>query len=247
MKRSFLVMIILPLYLLAWGKLGHQITAKIAEIHLTQSAKAEVKQVLGNTDLVAISDWADVIRPSKRFIKWHYTTMDENGLVHENKKNGLLYYGLNQAIRNYRNKNLSQSERATALKLIVHLVGDAHQPLHVGNGYDAGGNLCGVKWFKRKNLVSLHKIWDVFLVKAFYAKNPWIVSDTIHMTAGKDAMAWLQESRALHKTIYPKHCAKSLRSEKIIHLGNDYVIQHLPIVRERLILGGLRLANILNG
>ena len=62
----------------------------------------------------------------------------------------ILYYGLNKAIKIYNDKNLPKSERAEALKLIVHLVGDAHQPLHVGNGHDAGGNLCDVKWLKRK-------------------------------------------------------------------------------------------------
>lgn len=159
----------------------------------------------------------------------------------------ILYYGLNKAIKIYNDKNLPKSERAEALKLIVHLVGDAHQPLHVGNGHDAGGNLCGVKWFKRKKLVSLHKVWDVFLVKALYNKTPWLVSETIDKSyPNHPVIDWLHESRDLHKVIYPKHCSKLWDVKHADHLGQSYVNTNLSIVKQRLEAGGIRLANILN-
>ena len=52
----------------------------------------------------------------------------------------------------------SLSEQEVALKLLIHLVGDAHQPLHIGNGRDKGGNLCRVGWYKRKSPVNFHKV-----------------------------------------------------------------------------------------
>ena len=253
MPKSLLCYILFYCQLLfAWGKLGHNITAKIAEIHLSKNAEHAVHDILGNNDLVGISDWADVIRPSKRFIKLHYTSMNAAGKLLESKKNGLLFTGIKNAINTLAAKNSTKQEQEIALKLLVHLLGDAHQPLHVGNGYDAGGNLCGVNWFKRKRLVSLHKIWDVFLVKAAYAQNPWLVAESSKISPPTsnyddvDILSYLRESRSLHKKIYPKTCTNIYAKKPGEHLSGAYVKANINIVKERLMLGGLRLAGILN-
>ena len=233
----------------AWGKLGHQITAKIAEVHLSETSKQQIKLILGDTNLVRISDWMDQIRPTKKYLKQHYTTMNNKFELIENKKSGLLYQSLLHAIAKIKQANASNAEKQLALKQIVHLVGDAHQPLHVGNGYDAGGNLCFVRWFKRKNLVSLHKIWDTFLVKATYHQNPWLVAETtelkpelIQKWQTTPILTWLQESRMLHQKIYPSSCKRSHPE----HLRQNYVNQHMQLTKLRLEQGGIRLASILN-
>lgn len=247
------ILFLLPCLALSWGKLGHQITAKIAEVHITDTTKKQISNILGNHDLVSVSDWADVIRPSKKFIKWHYSTMNDKGQIFENKKNGLLLFGIKNVIETLRNSNSSNDQKKIALKLLVHLIGDAHQPLHVGNGIDAGGNLCGVKWFKRKKPVSLHKIWDVFLVKAAYAKYPWIVADSLDTPKTKTTkwtntpiLPWLAESRSLHNEIYPEICTNPYQKGRYSHLGEAYVKNNIHIVKDRLVKGGIRLAFILN-
>jgi len=249
MKKFFGIFMIICSNCLAWGKLGHQITAKIAEVHLTAASKHKLKLILGNSNLVTISDWLDQIRPTRKYLKLHYTTMDDNYNLHESKRNGLLYQGLKQAIETLKSDDKDINEQKLALKIIVHIVGDAHQPLHVGNGQDAGGNLCFVKWFKRKRVVPLHKVWDNFLVQATYRQNPWIVADSLAIAPNiKDnwrhasIFEWLKESRQLHKIIYPESCQKSQPS----HLSNDYLIANAKITKTRLEQGGIRLAHILN-
>ena len=49
-------------------------------------------------------------------------------------------------------------ERRVALRFVVDLVGDLHQPLHVGENHDKGGNDLQVRWFDRGS--NLHRVWD---------------------------------------------------------------------------------------
>lgn len=246
MKKA-LLFFLLPCLSLAWGRLGHEITAKIAEIHLKPNTKIQIKKLMGNSDLASISNWLDEIRPTRKFISLHYATMDEKQTLMHEKYSGELHQGILDAIATLKNKKLSQTKRQEALKILVHLAGDAHQPLHVGNGNDMGGNLCYVFWFKRKQPVSLHKIWDNFLVKALYKASPLLVTESLNVASIEEKnletalpIIWLQESRAMHSKIYPKKCSSG------IHFSENYVQENTPIVRQRLVAGGIRLAGILN-
>ena len=58
----------------AWGRVGHRVTARIAEKHVNPKAKAAVAALLGDGESIAdASTWAD---EQKRRIKgsapWHY-------------------------------------------------------------------------------------------------------------------------------------------------------------------------------
>lgn len=245
--RKILVLLLLPCLSLAWGRLGHEITAKIAEIHLSNDAKAGIKAIMGNTDLVSISNWLDEIRPSKRFLSLHYASMTPEKVLMHDKYSGQLHKGITDAIKTIKQKQTPKAKKQEAMKILVHLVGDAHQPLHVGNGKDMGGNLCYVFWFKRKQPVSLHKIWDTFMVRALYKQKPWIVAESTEITPKHKqelqktaAIIWLQESRAMHSDIYPIKCSSG------IHFKQEYVSKHLEQVKQRLTNGGIRLAGVLN-
>ena len=61
-----------------------------------------------------------------------------------------------------KDKKSTKEDKIIALKFLVHLIGDLHQPLHVGNGKDRGGNDIKVKWFGEAT--NLHNVWDEKLI-----------------------------------------------------------------------------------
>ena len=61
-----------------------------------------------------------------------------------------------------RTPTASLADKQLALRFVVHLVGDLHQPLHVGKCCDKGGNDVKVTWFGKPT--NLHAVWDLALV-----------------------------------------------------------------------------------
>src|SRR5207237_1673324 len=61
----FLLLIFTSSQLLAWGPKGHQIVGDIARAHLTEIARRNIQQLLGNDDLASIANWADEVRPKR--------------------------------------------------------------------------------------------------------------------------------------------------------------------------------------
>lgn len=243
-----------------WSRKGHQLIAAIAAQHITPNTAHVVDALLQHQSMVDVSDWADRIRRSRRYLTWHYATLSQPNAPltnHEGQLYGAIYNCLH--VLNPRAKH-SDQERKTALKLLIHLVADAHQPLHVGNGQDKGGNLCRVRWFSRKKPVNFHKIWDDFLVKSLLVNTPYLVAESKHLPQQQITMwqstpiaQWFVESRSLHARIYPhtsspfcQRFPKKLKPQTLPHLGKTYVTQMTPIVKKRLLQGGLRLAYLLN-
>ncbi len=246
----------------AWGRLGHRLTAAVAEEYLTDDARRGVEQILHHQSMIDVSDWADRIRPSRRYLTWHYATWPDVDSVHPAPHSkGQLYGAIQHCLRVLNpTAHHTNAERLTALKLLIHLVADAHQPLHIGNGKDVGGNRCLVRWFSRRKPVNFHKIWDTYLVKATLRQDPILVEESLHLqprliTAWQNTpiLEWLHESRRWHARIYPKNAhpfcqyrPKKLPFETLPHLGDAYVQRMMPIVKQRIWQGGVRLAHLLN-
>jgi len=141
----------------AWGVEGHKAIAEIARGRLNIKARAAVSELLGNDDLAAVAVWADEAR-SAVFHKgplasdpeahhfneafphnqnWHFVNLplglayDPNGLF--SSKDDVVH-AINRcvAVLEGRSEELS---RELALKLLIHFVGDLHQPLHAASGY----------------------------------------------------------------------------------------------------------------
>ena len=56
------------------------------------------------------------------------------------------------------------NERLLALKFLLHLVGDVHQPLHAADHRDRGGNCVGVLAGHSTRPSKLHSFWDTTVV-----------------------------------------------------------------------------------
>ena len=156
-----LIFILLSQFLLAWGNTGHRIVGKIAETYLTKNAKMQIKRLIGHHDLSRISNWADEIKADPEWDHawdWHYCTIPDGEEYELGKHRGQAIEKINEFIETLKNAESTKEAKQIALKFLVHLTQDLHQPLHVGNGKDKGGNSTKVKWFGE--LTNLHSIWD---------------------------------------------------------------------------------------
>ena len=166
-KKTILLILFfyLPFSSMAWGVLGHRIVGQIADTYLTKQTKKEIYKILGNESIAITSNWPDFIKsdPAYDYLdRWHYINL-KAGLSESVVKAYLVtdtvtdaYTKINWLTVQLKNKELEQDKRVLYLRLLVHIVGDIHQPLHVGRPDDRGGNSIKILWFN--NPFNLHQI-----------------------------------------------------------------------------------------
>ena len=246
---------LMPAPAFAWGKTGHRVVAAIADAQLSGLARAHVKQILGQAEsLDEAANWPDEMRshPSpfwqKTSTPWHYVTL--NGIVYdEAPAEGDALEALNKYSATLRDPAASLAEKQLALRFVVHIIGDLHQPLHVGKCCDRGGNDIKVKWFGRD--LNLHSVWDSALVDEQQLSFTEMTAKLQRHTSNEDIIAWwdinprdwMSESAQIRETIYPR---PSSDPKKVPELSYSYVYQNTPIMERRLKQAGVRLAAYLN-
>ncbi len=258
---------------LAWGSTGHRVIGLVAERHMDPAALKKAHAILDNHDLAFASTWPDEIRSDPKTYEhtfnWHYTTwQDEDDGFHaglENKSTGFLMSQLEKQIAVLKNPAASKADKAFALKFTVHLVGDVHQPLHVGTSGDSGGNACRVTWHGKPS--NLHTVWDSDMIEktnlsytelADFASQDRSQKQTRQWQSGT-VNQWSEESKKLRSRIYPAevlapsapvtyltYCKGKVEPEAMPKLGYEYSYEFDPVVRERLYQAGVRLAKVLN-
>ncbi|MGB0391918.1 MAG: S1/P1 nuclease [Salibacteraceae bacterium] len=250
MKNYFSVSIIIaligiPVVGFSWGATGHRVVGQVAMNHMTKKANKNVLAALGSEDVAMVSNWMDFIKSEsdKRHMNaWHYCTVPDSGHYEGAPEEGDVNKMINQFVEELKTKNFSVDE-AFALKSLIHLVGDVHQPLHVGNGTDRGGNDVKLKFFYSKS--NLHRVWDSGMIDkqqlsySEYAK--WIdvtSADEVEKWQSATVMNWMEESVSYRESIY------DIPEDK--NLSYKYVHDHIHEVNLRLLQAGVRLAGILN-
>ncbi len=232
-----------------WGKTGHRATGQIAEAYLSKKAKRNINKLLKGQSLALVSNFADDIKSDKkykRYSPWHYVNFSFDKKYGEETPSefGDLVQGIEKCITVLKNKQSSSEDAAFHLKMLVHFIGDLHQPLHVGKGEDKGGNDIQVRWFDDGS--NLHRVWDSEMIDYYgmsyteLSVNTDILSKTQLKAVGDGSfLDWVHESRELAKQVYNSADA----GEK---LGYQYMYNYFPLVRKQLQKGGIRLAKILN-
>ncbi|MBP6535009.1 MAG: S1/P1 nuclease, partial [Arenimonas sp.] len=178
---------------------------------------------------------------------------------------GFLLSQIEKQIAVLKNPAASRSEKAFALKFTVHLIGDLHQPLHVGTSGDSGGNACRVTWHGRPS--NLHTVWDSDMIERTnlsYTELADFASQNrarrqIQQWQSGTPVQWAEESKKLRSRIYPAeviapnapvtyltYCKGNVAPEAMPKLGYEYSFEFDPAVRERLFQAGVRLAKVLN-
>jgi hypothetical protein len=261
----------------AWGPQGHRTIGAIADRLLTPAAHTAVAHILQDdrdkfdspshrTTLEAVSEWADEVRGTAAARPaWHYDdvpicgTRDKAGYCPDGQCNT---EQLKRLIGVLGNARAPARERDEALKWVVHLLGDLHQPLHAADNGDHGGNLVlvaleGVHTRGRENL---HRAWDNDLVQlALDARNHQQPPRDIDALAeearnlGREVGqgtpdSWARESNNLARNVayhYPGFACNSVPSGMVV-LDGTYLEDAELVVRERLLLAGARLAAVLN-
>ena len=232
-----------------WGKTGHRVTGEIAEQYLSKKAKSKIKKLLDGQGLAIVSTFGDDIKSDSRYKKyspWHYVNFSFDKRYGEEvpSEYGDLIQGISYCIGVLKQKDTSKEDAAFFLKLLVHFMGDLHQPLHVGRSEDKGGNDIQVRWFKEGS--NLHRVWDSNMIDHYgmsyteLAANASVLSEEkITSIQSGNIEDWVHETQNLAKTVY----ASANTGQK---LGYKYMYAYFPLVRSQLQKGGIRLAKVLN-
>lgn len=250
MKRIcllFLLLIFSGQFSFGWGVTGHRAVGLIAERHLNKKAAKKVKMILGGQRLSMVSTWMDEIRSDSTYdytADWHWVTIETGKTYEESPKNpkGDVIATLERLIAELRSGTLSNEKQSEHLKMIVHLVGDIHQPFHVGCCDDQGGNKIRLKWFREDS--NLHRVWDSDMIdhtRLSYTE----LADAVQLTSASEiariqqdpVRTWAKESMVLRPQVYDIGDGK---------LGYDYSYRYFDLAKKRIAQAGVRLAAILN-
>ncbi len=232
-----------------WGKTGHRATGEIAEKHLTKKAKKEIDKLLNGYSLAFVSNYGDEIKSDSKYNKyytWHYVNFpfDSTYESHPKSEKGDLIVGINTCIKILKDESSSKEDKVFHLKMLVHFIGDLHQPMHIGMAEDRGGNDFKVQWFYKDT--NLHAVWDSKMIDGYgmsyteLAKTSKKLSkQQIELLQNGNVVDWMNESRTLCKEIYTS-------AEKDDNLRYRYSYDYMETVRSQLQKGGIRLASLLN-
>ena len=162
----------------------------------------------------------------------------------EKNPKGDLVSGIEKCKAVILDENSSEEDKVFYLKLLVHLMGDLHQPMHVGRAEDKGGNAIKVKWFYKGT--NLHRVWDSDMINHYQmtyteiAENAAIISKTQVKLLQKGTIAdWANETQTFAIKVYATAEAED-------NLGYNYMYENFRLVRSQLQKGGIRLAKVLN-
>lgn len=272
MKLFILVMLFTSGNTFAWGPTGHRVVGEIAEKYLDAAVSAKVNKILNNQSLSRVSNWSDEIKSEpntySHTFNWHYTDWkDEDHSHDETNSSGRLLTVIQEQLAVLKDLNSPDDKKTFALKFIVHLIGDLHQPLHVGNGLDQGGNKCRVLFHRKET--NLHALWDEGMIeftKLSFTEMANYVSQgrtqaEIHAWKNGDVLAWALESKLMRASLYPEnvniseaplslkqYCRSDIvvTSSEMPKLAYEYSYKFIPLVEKRLFQAGLRLAMVLN-
>lgn len=255
-KKIVLTLIFFSLSLagMAWGITGHRVVGAIAESYLNAKAKKEIQRILGTESLAMASNWADFIKSDSAYdylYNWHFANFPD-GLNYEQLKNKLktdtaanAYNKINFITRELKNKNLPLVQQKMYLRLLVHFVGDIHQPLHTGRAEDLGGNRIRVMWFR--DSTNLHRLWDEQLID-FQKLSYTEYVKAINYTTAAQRLAW--QKQPTEQWFFESYqVSRQLYSEITLpfqRLSYRYDYDHVAILNNQLLKGGVHLAGLLN-
>ncbi|OIQ39390.1 MAG: S1/P1 Nuclease [Bacteroidetes bacterium MedPE-SWsnd-G1] len=232
-----------------WGQTGHRVVGEIAQKHLTKKASKAIDKLLDGKSLAFVSTYADEIKSDKKYNKyytWHYINMDMNQDYAAAEKNpkGDLVSGIAKCKQVISDENASKEDKAFHLKMLVHLVGDLHQPMHIGLKEDKGGNDFKVKWFYKDS--NLHRVWDSDMIDGYSMSYIELAENADRLSKNQVAalqqgtvVDWVNEVHELTKEVYGS-------AEQGENLRYRYSYEYLETARTQMQKGGIRLAKVLN-
>lgn len=233
-----------------WGKTGHRTTGEIAEQYLSNRAKRKIEKILDGHSLAFVSTYGDEIKSDPDYDKygpWHYVNLKKDQITYspeDANPAGDLIFAIKKCVVVLEDKDAPKEKREFHLKLLVHFMGDLHQPLHAGREADKGGNDIQMRWFGEYS--NLHKVWDSEMIDSYKMSYTELAENANQLSkrqvkaiAAGSLLHWMYESKELSNKIYAS-------VEEGENLGYRYMYVWFPVVRQQLQIGGIRLAEVLN-
>jgi hypothetical protein len=251
-----LVLLLIPSSLHAWAREGHEIIAILAEQRLHPEVREAVAALLDGTTFIQAANWADKVR-NQQTAPWHYVNIDitetEYDAARVCPQDQCVIGQIERFRRVLANAEGDIRKRQKALKYLIHLVGDLHQPLHAGENDDHGGNDVEVEFLRETiNPYShkpwnLHAVWDSGILEErdpdahHYAErlNAWLNTQPEGAFQDGSVVDWAIESHNIakdHVYVLPDD----------LKLGEEYYRANVPVVDQQLAKAGMRLAKLLN-
>jgi hypothetical protein len=232
-----------------WGKTGHRTVGEIATSVLSKKALKNIALILDGASLALVSNYGDDIKSDKKYRKygsWHYVNLPLDGQYSLQTANsqGDIIQGIQVCVNTIRDVNASKEEKAFHLKLLVHFIGDLHQPMHIGREEDKGGNDVKLTWFGKST--NLHRVWDSNMIDDYGMSYSELAKESPRLSkrARKEIMKgtpldWMKEGHKITATLYNDLPENG-------KLGYEYAYKYTGIMRSQLQKGGVRLAKMLN-
>ena len=232
-----------------WSKTGHRVVGEVAQKHLTRKAWKAISDLLEGETLAEDSNYGDAIKSDRvysKFSPWHYVNFPADKAYTEvtPSPQGDVVQGIEKCIEILKNPQTSRKEAVFYLKMLIHLIGDLHQPMHIGRAEDRGGNDIQLQWFGRGS--NLHRVWDANLIDDYgmsyteLARSlPRWSREKIHRIQQGSVYEWVEEIQEVTNRVY----ASAEVGQK---LSYRYRYDWWDTVEEQLLIGGIRWPAVLN-
>lgn len=272
--------VLIPTQALPWGDLGHEVTALIAYQHLSPHARSALDAMLASdTDTLTPGDfasratWADKYRNSHReTAAWHFVDIeiDHPDLAEacfgfpalppgqwasQGPAQDCVVDKIDEFAAELKSPSTPAAERLLALKFVIHLIGDLHQPLHAADHHDRGGNCIALSpAVEAQN--NLHAYWDVSVVNALGDSPVQIAARLEAQLLRADIEEWMRgtpQSWAMdtfatgRRDVYALPSLPTCQNGGSVALTPAYRVQAEKDASVQLLKAAIRMAAVLNG
>jgi hypothetical protein len=255
MKKILIVLalIYLPYAASAWGLTGHRVVGEVADHYINAKTRKAIQEILGAESIAMNANWADFVKSDTSYnylSNWHYINFPANlsktdAFNYMDQQAGPnIYKKIEEMIAVLKNAKSSLTQKKLALRMLIHMVGDLHQPMHTARPEDLGGNKVLLTWFGEKS--NLHKVWDEGLIDYQNLSYTEYTKAINHPTTA-EFTTWQKTN--LKECAFESYqiCNKIYASTKIDDkLSYKYNFDWIATVNQQLLKGGIRLAKILN-
>ncbi|MGL2963900.1 S1/P1 nuclease [Flavobacterium sp. RSB2_4_14] len=227
----------------AWSEKGHALVAQVALNYLDANTKKIVNQYLDGMTFEEAANWMDDIKSDKKYDymrKLHYINADRGQSIVPNNEENIIG-AITKTIEELKNyKTLSKEDVKIKICIIFHLIGDLHQPLHVGYGEDRGGNNFQINFYGKGT--NLHSFYDSGIIEykgltlSECLKAKKYTKEELSEVEKIDVVNWANQSRSYLKTIYNTGNRK---------IDDTYINNNYPIIQEQILKAGIRLSSVL--
>ena len=253
MKKSLaivfisIILMFSPNHSFGWGKKGHEMVVEIAFHFLDDTTKARVQHILRKMSIEDASNWMDDMRTNSYYDymkPWHYINIGKDSAYVPSLKERDILIILNSVMAELKRKDsLKEKNVRDDLYLLFHLMGDLHQPLHVGYGIDRGGNDIPVSYIYQSYHTNLHKVWDFEIIDTknisledCLKQYDSFTKEEITKFENINLMGWMNQSRSLLDSVYDFQNG---------FIDQGYVDKNAIVIEKQILIAGLRLAEIL--